>query len=115
MSAIFSIVTGTELVKVHKPEELFAAAAAAGIPFVETTLGMVWTDDGPYLRTEVTRRVPKARKVKVKVSKRVKGWDDGMIVPVGKPGSEERLEALVVAYSAQMEKAEEDRESPFYG
>lgn len=113
---MFSIVTNVELVKVNDPDTLFAAAAAAGIPFMEVSLGMVWADDGPYLRVEVTRRVPKAKASKAKAgSKRFKGWSDGMIAPVGNPGSEERLEALAVAYSAQMEKAEEDRESPFYG
>ena len=69
MSAIFSIVTGTEMVKVHKPEELFAACAIAGIGIVEATLGMVAMEDGLYLRVENTRRIPKARPSRVKATK----------------------------------------------
>lgn len=59
----FDIVTGSELVKVHDPDSLFSAAAAAGIGFCEVAIGMEWRADGPYLRTEVTRRIPKARRI----------------------------------------------------
>lgn len=89
MSTIFSLVVGTELVKVHDPDALFTAAAAAGIPFVEVTLGMVWMDDGPYLRVETTRRIPKARR------KAVKG------VPMDTPEARQtRVDRLVAAYAA---------------
>lgn len=57
---MFSIVTCVEFVKVHDPDSLFAAAAEAGVPFMETAMGMEFRDDGPYLRTEITRRIPKA-------------------------------------------------------
>ena len=69
MSAIFSIVTGTELVKVHNPSELFDACHEAGIGIVEATLGMVAMEDGLYLRVENTRRIPKARREAVKAEK----------------------------------------------
>lgn len=59
----FDVVIGHELVKVHNPSELFDACHEAGIGIVEATFGMIWRDDGPYLRTEVTRRVPKARRI----------------------------------------------------
>jgi hypothetical protein len=62
----FSIVTGVELVKVNDPAALFAAAAEAGIPFMETAAGMIWTDDGPVIRVETTRRIPKDRRKAVK-------------------------------------------------
>lgn len=86
---MFSIVTGFEMVKVHKPEELFAAARSAGVPFVETTLGMEWRDDGPYLRVEKTRRI---RKVRQKASKGI---------PMDTPEARRlRVERLVAAYAA---------------
>lgn len=46
-----------------------------------------------------------------KVSKRFKGGDDGMIDPVGKPGSRERIEALAIRYSAIV--ADGSEVSPF--
>ena len=46
-----------------------------------------------------------------KVNSRFRGGDDNMIVPVGKPGSRERVEALAAQYATMM-----DREaSPFGG
>lgn len=46
-----------------------------------------------------------------RVDSRFRGGDDNMIVPVGKPGSRERVEALAAQYAAMM-----DREvSPFGG
>ena len=46
-----------------------------------------------------------------KVDSRYRGGDDNMIVPVGKPGSRERVEALAAQYATMM-----DREaSPFGG
>ena len=50
------------------------------------------------------------RKVE-KVDPRYKGGDDTMIVPVGKPGSRERVEALRSQYEAVMASGEEV--SPF--
>ena len=45
------------------------------------------------------------------VDSRFRGGDDNMIVPVGKPGSRERVEALAAQYATMM-----DREvSPFGG
>lgn len=86
---MLSIVTGFEMVKVHDPDSLFAAAAAAGIPFMETATGMVWTDDGPYLRVEKTRRIRKARQ------KASKG------IPMDTPEARRlRVERLVAAYAA---------------
>ena len=87
-SAIYSIVTGIELVKVHKPEELFAACAIAGIGIVEATLGMVAMEDGLYLRVENTRRIPKARKTVVKAEK------------IGNKPPEGRILQLANAYAA---------------
>ena len=69
MSAIYSIVTGIELVKVHNPSELFDACREAGIGIVEATLGMVALEDGLYLRVETTKRIPKPRKKVVKATK----------------------------------------------
>lgn len=46
-----------------------------------------------------------------KVNSRFKGGDDGMIDPVGKPGSRERIEALAVRYSAIV--ADGSEVSPF--
>ena len=46
-----------------------------------------------------------------KVSSRYKGGDDGMIDPVGKPGSRERVEALAIRYSAIV--ADGSEVSPF--
>lgn len=86
---MFSIVTGFEMVKVHDPDTLFAACAEAGIPFVEVSLGMVWADDGPYLRVEKTRRI---RKVRQKASKGI---------PMDTPEARRlRVERLVAAYAA---------------
>lgn len=86
---MFSIVTGFEMVKVHDPDTLFAACAEAGVPFMEATIGMVWMDDGPYLRVETTRRVPKTRQ------KASKG------IPMDTPEARRlRLERLVAAYAA---------------
>lgn len=46
-----------------------------------------------------------------RVDSRFRGGDDNMIVPVGKPGSRERVEALAAQYATMM-----DREvSPFGG
>jgi hypothetical protein len=46
-----------------------------------------------------------------KVDSRYRGGDDNMVVPVGKPGSAERIEALAAQYAALA-----DRElSPFGG
>ena len=46
-----------------------------------------------------------------KIDSRFRGGDDNMIVPVGKPGSRERVEALAAQYATMM-----DREaSPFGG
>lgn len=107
-SAIFSLVVGTELVRVHDPNSLFAAAAAAGIPFMETATGMVWTDDGPFLRVEKTRPIRKSRKAKAKAgNKRFKGGEDMMRFPVGRPGSRERVDALVAWYTEERIKAED--------
>ena len=105
---MFSIVTNVELVKVNDPDTLFAACAEAGIPFMETAVGMVWMDDGPYLRTEVTRRVRKAKASKAKAgNKRFKGGEDMMRFPVGTPGSRERVDALVAWYTEERIKAED--------
>jgi hypothetical protein len=60
----FEIVTGTELVKVHNPSELFEACAIAEIGIVEATMGMVSCEDGLYLKVETTKRIPKVRKAK---------------------------------------------------
>ena len=48
-----------------------------------------------------------------KADPRYRGGDDLMIVPVGKPGSRERVEALVDQYAAIMASGEEL--SPFRG
>ena len=50
---------------------------------------------------------------KVKVSSRFRGGDDNMIVPVGKPGSQERVEALRTQYDMILASGEEV--SPFRG
>jgi hypothetical protein len=50
---------------------------------------------------------------KVKVSSRFRGGEDGMIVPVGKPGSQERIEALRTQYDMILASGEEV--SPFRG
>ena len=50
---------------------------------------------------------------KVKVSSRFRGGEDGMIVPVGKPGSQERVEALRTQYDMILASGEEV--SPFRG
>jgi hypothetical protein len=50
---------------------------------------------------------------KVKVSSRFRGGDDNMIVPVGKPGSQERVEALRTQYDMILASGEEV--SPFSG
>jgi hypothetical protein len=47
----------------------------------------------------------------VKVDSRLKGSDDGMIDPVGKPGSSERINALEVRYAAIV--ADGSEVSPF--
>ena len=69
----FDVVTGVEFVRVHKPQELFAACAEAGVPFWEVTQNMVWQANGstlmdyiPYLRVEKTRRIGKARRERIK-------------------------------------------------
>ena len=106
---MFAIVTGFEMVKVNDPDTLFAACAEAGIPFMETTLGMVWMDDGPYLRVEKTRRIRKAKasKAKASKSKRHNGGEDMMKFPVGRPGSRERVEALREWYTSERMAAED--------
>lgn len=48
-----------------------------------------------------------------KADPRYRGGDDNMIVPVGKPGSRERVEALASQYAAIMAAGEEL--SPFRG
>ena len=48
---------------------------------------------------------------KVKVSSRFRGGDDNMIVPVGEPGSRERVEALRAQYDMILASGEEV--SPF--
>lgn len=53
------------------------------------------------------------KKKKEKVDPRYNGGEDLMIVPVGKPGSRERLDALVSQYNAIISSGEEL--SPFGG
>lgn len=53
----------------------------------------------------------KGGKIKVKSDPRYGGGDDLMILPVGKPGSRERVEALTSQYAAIMACGEEV--SPF--
>ena len=48
------------------------------------------------------------KKKKEKVNPRMVGGEDTMILPVGKPGSRERVEALIVQYAAAGEEV-----SPF--
>jgi len=55
----------------------------------------------------------KGGKAKAKADPRYRGGDDLMIVPVSKPGSRERIEALANQYAAIMAAGEEL--SPFRG
>ena len=76
------------------------------------------TVDGGTIRSEkVLRFNRKALRQggmsKVKVSSRFRGGDDNMIVPVGKPGSQERVEALRTQYDMILASGEEV--SPFRG
>lgn len=70
MSAIFSIVAGVEWVLVHDVDTLFAATDAAGIARKEVESGMrEWEDGKWFVRTEVTKRIPKARPSRVKAGR----------------------------------------------
>jgi hypothetical protein len=76
------------------------------------------TVDGGTIRSEkILRFNRKALRQggmsKVKVSSRFRGGDDNMIVPVGKPGSQERVEALRTQYDMILASGEEV--SPFSG
>ena len=76
------------------------------------------TVDGGTIRSEkVLRFNRKALRQggmsKVKVSSRFRGGDDNMIVPVGEPGSRERVEALRAQYDMILASGEEV--SPFRG
>ena len=52
-----------------------------------------------------------AKETKAKVDARLVGGEDRMKMPVGKPGSKERVDALIEQYSAILERGEEI--SPF--
>ena len=76
------------------------------------------TVDGGTIRSEkILRFNRKALRQggmsKVKVSSRFRGGDDNMIVPIGKPGSRERVEALRTQYDMILASGEEV--SPFRG
>jgi hypothetical protein len=67
---MFSIVTGYELNPVHNPAELFDACRQAGVPESEVMLGMAsrLSDRALCLICEVEKRVPKARRERVKAT-----------------------------------------------
>ena len=74
------------------------------------------TVDGGTIRSEKVLRfnrkaLRKGGMSKVKVSSRFRGGDDTMIVPIGKPGSLERVEALRAQYDMVLASGEEV--SPF--
>lgn len=76
------------------------------------------TVDGGTIRSEKVLRfnrkaLRKGGSSKTKVSSRFRGGEDGMIVPVGKPGSRERVEALAHQYGMILASGEEV--SPFRG
>ena len=76
------------------------------------------TVDGGTIRSEKILRfnrksLRQGGMSKVKVSSRFRGGEDGMIVPVGKPGSQERVEALRTQYDMILASGEEV--SPFRG
>lgn len=76
------------------------------------------TVDGGTIRSEKVIRfnrkaLRKGGKAKAKVSSRFRGGDDNMIVPVGEPGSRERVEALAHQYGMILASGEEV--SPFRG
>ena len=76
------------------------------------------TVDGGTIRSEKVIRfnrkaLRKGGKAKAKVSSRFRGGEDGMIVPVGEPGSGERVEALRSQYDMILASGEEV--SPFRG
>ena len=61
------------------------------------------TADGGTIRSEkvlkFSRRHMRPKVVKTKADPRYRGGDDLMVDPVGKPGSRERIEALVDRYA----------------
>jgi hypothetical protein len=72
------------------------------------------TADGGTIRSEKVlkfnrKSMRESVKNSVKVSSRFKGGEDNMRFPVGKPGSKERLNALIVQYAS----LEEEEVSPF--
>ena len=76
------------------------------------------TVDGGTIRSEKILRfnrksLRQGGMSKVKVSSRFRGGEDGMIVPVGEPGSRERVEALRAQYDMILASGEEV--SPFRG
>ena len=76
------------------------------------------TVDGGTIRSEKILRfnrkaLRKGGLAKAKVSSRFRGGDDNMIVPVGEPGSRERVEALRAQYDMILASGEEV--SPFRG
>ena len=76
------------------------------------------TVDGGTIRSEKILRfnrksLRQGGVAKAKVSSRFRGGDDNMIVPVGEPGSRERVEALAHQYNMILVSGEEV--SPFRG
>ena len=101
-----------------KPKIVRDAERVARMVFVGIAIPCeVSTVDGGTMQGEKILRFNRkalrnAGRVKAdRVDSRFRGGDDNMIVPVGKPGSRERVEALAAQYATMM-----DREvSPFGG